>query len=97
MKKRRSSGLNQPRAQRSPVSELGEACAIGETIPVAGIPTLKDSAIKTEAVEHLASEGPYVDDGPGSAHDDRWEHLAQADWSPLGLEMERDSLIRTRT
>ena len=38
--------------------ELGEACALGESVPVLGTLTLKDAAISTEAVEHLATEGP---------------------------------------
>jgi uncharacterized spore protein YtfJ len=41
-------------------TELGEECVIGEIIPVLGKFTLKDSAIATEAVEHLASLGPLT-------------------------------------
>ena len=40
--------------------ELGEACSLGESVAVVGKMTLKDSAISTEAVEHLASEGPLT-------------------------------------
>jgi len=40
--------------------EMGELCAIGENVPVAGNLNLKDckGLIATEAVEHLAEEGP---------------------------------------
>jgi hypothetical protein len=56
-----------PVAQVKPVSgteiatiELGELCAIGETVPVAGVMTAKDCQGKftVESVEHLIEQGP---------------------------------------
>jgi hypothetical protein len=40
--------------------ELGELCAIGENVPVEGVLSLKDckGLIATEAVDHLAEQGP---------------------------------------
>jgi hypothetical protein len=40
--------------------ELGEECALGEAVPVTGAVTLKDSALTTEAVDHLVSQGPWT-------------------------------------
>ncbi len=40
--------------------ELGEDCSIGESIPVTGEVTFKDSSFKTSAVDHLFIEGPIT-------------------------------------
>jgi hypothetical protein len=40
--------------------EMGEECAVGEKIKVGGVLTLKDTALTTEATEHLFVEGPLT-------------------------------------
>jgi len=39
---------------------LGEECSIGESVPVAGSLTAKDSEFTTSKTEHLISEGPLT-------------------------------------
>jgi hypothetical protein len=41
--------------------ELGEKCAIGETLPTRGKLFLKDPNVGTSSVTHLISEGPLTD------------------------------------